>query len=263
MRALRRLFILSWSQTLQYRADLFIWLVAITATPLLSLAIWYATAKSGISPLGPEAILTYYLLIMVVRVATASWRGFQIIQEILNGEIVRYLIRPPAMLWEFVTSNLTAKILQIIPLLGMFTLIMLIWPQAVDLSSLTYASAALFAISVVLAYIISAAFDFSIGLAAFWLEEAQELMSYRFLLTQVASGVLIPFALMPDWLHTSLSLLPFRYTLSAPVEIFMGQVTGIAAWQLIGIQAVWAIGFIIILRTMYVRGLKRYAVPGQ
>jgi ABC-2 type transport system permease protein len=263
MRKIKRLFALSWSQTLQYRADLFVWLTAITATPLLSLAIWHATARSGTGPLEPEAILTYYLLVMIVRVITSTWRGYELAQEILSGSIVSYLIRPPAILWEVVTSNLTTKLLQMIPLLGIAAAIFIVWPQALDLSAITFSSAALFAASLSVAFVISAALDLSMGLAAFWLEEAQELMAYRFLLSQAASGVVIPFALMPGWLSAALSLLPFRYTLSAPIEILTGQVAGPAAWQLLTVQVLWALVFIAILRTMYIRGLRRYALPGQ
>ena len=173
------------------------------------------------------------------------------------------MIRPPLIWLTILTSSLTTKILQLLPLVVAAVIVLTAWPAALDFSSFTAPAIAMFIVSLLIAYVVSAAFDLSMGLAAFWIEEAQELMAYRFLLSQFASGVVIPFALMPSWLHATLSWLPFRYTLSAPIEILMGQVTGVAAWQLIGLQGVWALLFIVILRIMYVTGLKRYAVPGQ
>lgn len=257
-----RIFSLSWSLTLQYRGDLFLWLIAITATPLLSLAVWYSVAASN-SALVPRDILTYYIIIMFVRIATSSWRGFQLSQQILNGQIVQYLIRPPAILWEFVTANLTTKIFQLIIPVPVFLAIAAWKPEYFSPAMYQPNNIIMFIPALLLAALLSFAFDLCLGLLAFWIEDAHEIMSYRFLLTQVASGVIIPFSVMPDWLFTTFSLLPFRYTVSVPAEILLGQATGTVAWQLLGWQFVWATGFFILLRMLYTKGLKIYALPGQ
>lgn len=259
----KRLFSLSLSQALQYRGDLLLWLTAITATPLLSLAIWYTVAQSSTTGLIPRDILTYYIIIMFVRVFTASWRGYHLIEQILNGDIVNYLIRPPAIWGEFLTTPLTTLSLQLtIPAVLLLTVAFtqphLFTPAIFQLSNVF-----LFAASILIAFIISFAFDISLGLLAFWLEDAQELMAYRFTLTQIASGVVIPFAMMPPWLHTAFSFLPFRYIVSVPAEILLGQATGTTRLYLIGIQLVWAAVLVALMRTLFVHGRKRYATPGQ
>jgi len=233
-----------------------------TATPLISLAIWYTIARSNAN-LIPRDILTYYILVILIRLITSSWRGYYLIQQILNGTIVKYLIRPPAIYWDFLVNNLTNKIFQLIFILPILVIAFIIFPDAVSPIIFSLTNLGPFLLSLLLAFIITFTFDLSLGLLAFWLEDAQELMSYRFLLTQVASGVLIPFAMMPDWLYTAFSFLPFRYIISAPAEILLGQVVGPAALQLIFYQVIWAIGFIIIMRVLFVRGLRRYAIPGQ
>lgn len=261
-RQLTRLFILDWSLLLAYRGEIFLWLMAVTATPLLSLAIWYQVAKSS-GPGLQQEILTYYLLLIVVRSASTSWRGYELIREILNGRIVGYLIRPPVIFWEFITKFLTTKVLFLTPSVLLATFLLLISPQSFSPAIFSLPRLGLFFISLLLAVILSFTFDICLGLTAFWLEDAQELMAFRFLLTQVASGVLIPFALMPDWLHLTFSFLPFRYTTSAPVELLLGQVIGPAALQLLGIQLIWSVSLIILMRCLFVRGLKRYDIPGQ
>jgi ABC-2 type transport system permease protein len=261
-RQLTRLFILDWSLLLAYRGEILLWLMAVTATPLLSLAIWYQVAKSS-GPSLQQEILTYYLLLIVVRSASTSWRGYELIREILNGHVISYLIRPPVIFWEFVTEFLTTKVLFLTPSVLIAALLILISPQSFSPTIFSLPHLGLFSISLLLAVILSFTFDICLGLTAFWLEDAQELMAFRFLLTQVASGVLIPFSLMPSWLHFALSFLPFRYTVSAPVEILLGQITGLAALQLLGIQLIWSIGLILLMRFLFVRGLKHYVIPGQ
>ncbi|MBI4021975.1 MAG: ABC-2 family transporter protein [Candidatus Andersenbacteria bacterium] len=259
----KRLLALSWSQTLQYRGDLIIWLTAITATPLLSLALWYTVAQSSTTGLVPRDILTYYIIIMFVRVFTASWRGYRLIEQILNGDIVNYLIRPPAIFGEFLTTPLTTHLLQLIVPALILAAVAITQPHLFTPAIFAMDNLLLFALSLLVAFVISFAFDISLGLLAFWLEDAQELMAYRFTLTQIASGVVIPFAVMPAWLHFSFSLLPFRYIISAPAEILMGQVTGSAALRLLLTQLIWAAAMTALARVLYVRGRRRYAVPGQ
>jgi ABC-2 type transport system permease protein len=261
-RQLKRLFALNWSQLLAYRGEVVLWLLAITATPLLSLAIWYQVARSS-GPAMQQEILTYYLLLIVVRSASTSWRGYELIREILNGQIVSYLIRPPVIFWEFITEFLTTKIFFLTPSLLITLLIIFIYPHSFSLASFSLPNLGLFTISLLLAMVLSFTFDICLGLTAFWLEDAQELMAFRFLLTQVASGVLIPFALMPGWLTTVFSFLPFRYTVSAPVEIFLGQPVGMTTPQLLLIQLAWSIGMLLLMRFLFVRGRQRYVIPGQ
>jgi ABC-2 type transport system permease protein len=261
-RQISRLFLLSWQVTLAYRMEFFLWLLVMSATPLLSLVIWHAIASSSPNLSAPD-ILTYYLLIIFIRTITSSWHGYEIIKHILNGSIVFYLIRPPIIYWELVTSFVARRLIQLFPLLAIVLSLFIFTPNLFHQNIFSSDKLLFFSISLILAAVISFTSDIALGLTAFWLEDAQELMAYRFLLTQVASGVMIPFYLMPDWLHTAFSFLPFRYTVSLPAEIMMGQVAGQNILKLIFIQFIWILIFIVILRVLYRRGLKKYAIPGQ
>lgn len=258
-----RLFSISWSRTLQYRGDLALWFFSVSATPLVSFAIWYSISQGNSQLISAKEILTYYVLIIFIRITTSSWHGYFLIQQILNGTVVNYLIRPRAIYGEFITNNITTKIMQLLIPLPIIFFVLASFPEWFSPTIYNPFNIFMFFVSLLIAFMISFTFDISMGLLAFWLEDAQELMAYRFILTQIASGILIPFALMPNWLFSLLSALPFRYIISAPAEILLAQTQGIASIQLVGIQLLWLIGFVIILRTLYIRGLKRYAIPGQ
>lgn len=258
-----RIFSLSWSEAVQYRGDLALWTIASTLAPLISLAVWYTVATSGQSGVSPQDMLTYYILIMLIEYVTRSWRGVYMAQEILDGSIVRYLLRPPIFFIEHLTETIATKIFQLaLPLLLFATALIalpdLFSPQIFERSNLL-----LGLLSIAIAFLVSSAVDYCVGLLAFWIEEVQELHSYRFLLMEVASGVLIPFAVMPDALFTLFSLLPFRYMVSAPAEILLGQATGEQALTLIGIQLAWSVGLIVLVRVLWIFGLRRYAIPAQ
>lgn len=263
LRAITRVFIMKWSEVLQYRGDLVLWTFAIAITPLVSLAVWYAVATSTQSAQDPRDILTYYILVMLLGIATASWQGFELIQEILSGAIVRYLIRPLSMFWIRIAGTIVTKILQLsVPVLT-FCGVLLIFPHWFSSALFKVEHLLLFIPSLLLAITISFIMDMTIGTMAFWLEDAQELQSYRFLLMQVASGILVPFAVMPPAARDVLGSLPFRYIISAPAEIILGQAEGTAALALLAYQALWVVVLALLLAFVWKRGLKIYAAPGQ
>lgn len=263
LKQIGRLFALSWAYALQYRGDIVIWALTSATTPLVSLAIWYSVAKSGDLPTSTRDVITYYILIFLVAYFTRSWRGIFIIEMILNGGIIKYLLRPPVFLFEFISGNLVTKSLQLAVPLPIFLIAIFVHPSWFSPGLFDWANVALFAVSLTMAYILAFAVDLSVGLLAFWIEDAMELQSYRFLLQEVASGVLIPFSVMPPVARTVLSVLPFRYTISAPVEILLGQVQGRETLYLLAAQAAWMISMVVVMRILWVYGLRRYAIPGQ
>ena len=102
-----------------------------------------------------------------------------------------------------------------------------------------------------------------IGLLAFWTTNTRNMFEVYDLLLLLASGELVPLALFPSWAFGLLTVLPFRYTFSFPIEIFLGKLTpsGIAAGFL------WQLGWLIVLslvaRLMWTRGLRRYSATGM
>lgn len=262
-KAFGRLLILSWSKALVYRVDIFTYLVFSLISPLVALAVWYSVAKNGGLPLNPREVVTYYLFIMFVELMTRAWRGMYLVEQILTGKVVAYIIRPPAILWEFVTSNITTKIIQTTLPLILLLVAVILFPQFFSPNIYEPTRVLLFCLSLALAIALSFSFDLSLGMLAFWLEEAHEIHGYRFFLMQVASGILIPLSVMPPTLQAILNWLPFRYIIAAPVEIIMGQAQALATWQVIGLQALWLLGFAVVLRVLFIFGVRRYAVPGQ
>lgn len=260
---LSTLFVISWHKALVYRGDIAAYLIFSVVAPTVALAIWYTVATGGGLGSSPQHIITYYIFIIFVELVTRAWRGIFLVEQIRTGQIVQYILRPPAILLEFITSNLTTKVVQLVAPIMLLGGALIFFPHLFAPEIYQREHVALFIMSLLLAFILWFSLDLSLGMLAFWLEEANEIHGYRFLLSQVASGVLIPFSAMPEGMHTILSFLPFRYAVSAPVEIILGQVEGSAAWELIGIQAAWAVGFILIMRMLYFYGLRRYAIPGQ
>lgn len=258
-----RLFALEWSRLLQYRADLLMWMAAESAIPLVSLAIWYTVARSQSSPLSATDTFTYYVIIMFVIIATNAWNGFFLARSILNGEIIQYLTRPISPFWPQIANNLMEKALKLTFPLPLALFIFAFWPDYFSPAIYQPAHIAFFIISLILAAALSFVLDLHFGVLAFWLEDIVQLRRYKDILQQATSGILIPLAFLPPVIRYFFAALPFRYMISAPAEILLGQATGLSVLRLLLIQAVWLVTLISTLTVLWRRGLKIYAVPGQ
>src|SRR5687768_14399479 len=114
LRKIGRLFAMEWGTILQYRSDLILWTVGEAAVPLISLAIWFAVARQSTTfAFTPNDTIVYYLLIILVRMLTNAWNGYFFSQEILTGELVRFLIRPMSVFWHHITNNITEKLIKL------------------------------------------------------------------------------------------------------------------------------------------------------
>ncbi len=261
--AIQRLFTMMVGVNLTYRFDILIWTLAEIMLPLVSLSIWYAASRQGASTVSPTDTITYFIIIAFVRSATNTWVGFFLAREILTGEIVKFLVRPLSVFWEHVVDNLTVKVLRLgvpaIILLG----VLAVRPSFISSQVYEPINATLFLLSLILGIILSFTFDTVFAMAAFWLEDAHQILRFQRVFYQIATGVLIPYAVMPALLFSVLKWLPFRYMTSVPVELLLGQISPAAAPTILAVQVGWIVCSIIAVSLLWRRGLKRYAVPGQ
>lgn len=263
LKKIRGMFIVNWSMALQYRADLFLWLLTEAATPLISMAVWYTVAKHSLHGPTPQQTLNYYILTIIVIIATSSWIGFFVSREILDGSIAQRIIKPLSPFWGFIANNIAEKTLRLLIPLPIFVISLFLFPNFFVPSLYQLQPWLLFFISLGLAATLAFCLDMIFGLMAFWLEDAINLRWYKDTLQMITSGILIPVAVMPPSVQTIVNILPFRSIITTPIDILMGNVHGSSLAQSLAIQSMWAIITCTLTVVLWKRGLKRYAPPGQ
>lgn len=263
LKKIRGMFIVNWSMALQYRADLFLWLLTEAATPLISMAVWYAVATSSSQGPTPQQTINYYILVILVAVATSSWIGFFISREILDGSIAPRLIRPLSPFWGFIANNIAEKTLRLLIPLPIFLISLFLFPNFFVPSLYEMQPWLLFLVSLSLAAILAFCLDMVFGLMAFWLEDAVNLRWYKDTLQMITSGILIPIAVMPAKIQAGMSVLPFKSIITTPIDILMGNIHGSSLLQALTIQVAWAAATCLLTAILWRQGLKRYAPPGQ
>ncbi|MEA3430153.1 MAG: ABC-2 family transporter protein [Nanoarchaeota archaeon] len=248
---------------LAYRFDFFVTLF----TAPISLIIYYFLWKSIFEYSGAEiingftftAMVSYYVLNMIVGFFTWSdvekWMQF----DILRGELVFELLKPVRHMTSAICfeggMNLLSIIIQAIPILAVGILFFAM-PAASIINFL------LFIVALIVAYLIYFMISYIIGVAAFWLKRIDGLHRAKKPIITFLAGGLIPLTFFPEGLQAALKYLPFQYVRFIPINIYLGNFGVLESLEFIGIGSIWVLGLYILIRFMWKRAMNKFTGAG-
>ncbi|MCE9580557.1 MAG: ABC-2 family transporter protein [Deltaproteobacteria bacterium] len=249
------------AETVAYRAEFVVWMLT-TTLPLVMLGLWTSVAADGeFRGYSSPDFVAYYLAALIVRNLTGSWVVWQINDEIRRGILAMRLLRPVHPFVAYAASHVAA-----VPLRGLIALpvtVILLATTARD--SLTHdpLQIALILPSLAGAWLLTFAFLFGLGCLAFFIDKSMALLDVYFGVFAVLSGYLIPLSMLPSWLPTVARWLPFRFMLSAPVEVITGRELGAGgAAQLVALQWGYAALILALALALWRAGVRRFEAVG-
>jgi len=249
-----------WNLVLEYRLQVFIWILTIVL-PLIMLAVWLSIAAGGpVAGYDRTRFIAYYLAALIVRNMTGMWFIWEMDSEMRLGALSFRLLKPMNPIVHYMALALSSRPIRLLILVPMSVLAVAWIPGlnwATDFSSLL-----LFAVSLVGAWTILFLMQYTIGLAGFWITRTIGLNDAWFFTYSLTSGYLVPLDLFPPVVREVLAYLPFRYTMSFPVEILTNRVSGIAIFQGIAMQWIWSAAIYLVYQWVWKRGLRRYSAVG-
>ncbi len=261
LKATPAMFRVSLADTVAYRAELAIWVLTATL-PLVMLALWETIAAGApIAGMTKIEVSRYFAAALIVRQLTGAWIVWEMNFEIRNGSLSAKLLKPLHPIWVWAVWTVSAMPFRMIVLTPLIALLAWARPELLTLPAAP--DLALFAVSVTLALALAFLVQTAFGSLAFFMDRSIGMFSLWFGLWSFLSGYIAPTAFFPSWAQNILYYLPFRATLSIPVEILSGRLHGGLAWQEIGIQCVWVCVFGIIARTLWNTGVARYEAFGS
>ncbi|SRR5579884_22867 len=262
MRKYWTVFWVNWQNALQYRGPTFISLLGNILRVAVLLYLWNAIYR-GEGHLGNYSLpdlITYYLLQMVINSLVLSYSSWEIVDQIREGTFSNFLVRPVNYLHYSFMINFSwklfegAMVLVAVGALSFFLLPYISLPSRPE-------TIVFFIVALILGGFLSFAFDFAIGLLAFWLVQAN---AFKYMLQYIVfffAGALLPLDLFPSIFQTVARMLPFRYLVFFPIQVFLEKephpVEGLAA------AGVWVIGLYLFLQFALRRGIARYEAVGQ
>lgn len=183
-----------------------------------------------------------------------------LVEKIRLGEMSMFLLKPAAFPLFLLGNNVGEKLLKSAYLIPV--LLILGSKFGVNLPHIPAIAMISVILSWLLAAILTFLIDFLVLMTTFWLDDIETLDNFATFSLYIFSGHFIPLVVFPQLIQKISFFLPFRYTLSLPVEIVTGR---IVSWQIISgltIQLVWCVATFLLCRTLWKKGLKQYSAVG-
>jgi ABC-2 type transport system permease protein len=246
----------------QYRASLFIWMIAHVLEPLVYLVVWSVVAEGGGGSAGgytTAEFAGYFIMLMLVENVSYTWIMFEYDYRIREGLLSPALLRPVHPIHSDIADNVSSKAITLPFMLVVSAVLALVFrPQ---LSPQWWALAAAIP-ALVLAFFLRFLLEWTLAQAAFWTTRVSAINQSYFVMMLFLSGQVAPLALFPPWLQVTASILPFRWTLGFPVELLLGRLTPAEALIGLGVQAAWVVLAYVLMRLVWRAGIRLYTAVG-
>jgi ABC-2 type transport system permease protein len=258
LRKARALFTLYLSYMLEFRAEIYLWVLA-SALPLILLGVWAQAAEGGAFPLSRVEFIRYFIAVFVVRQFTFIWVIWEFEDLVVTGNLSQLLLQPLDPVWRFLASHLTERVVRLPLVLAVVGLCFVLYPDALWLpSAADFASAgALLA----LAFIARFMLQYMMSMLAFWSERAAAIEELWFVVYLFLSGLIAPLDVYPEQVRRFTELTPFPYLIYYPVNLLLGRGAPLGRAALV--LAAWGALAWIVQRRLWRSGLRRYSAMGN
>lgn len=262
LEAYRAYFRKTFAVQLQYRASLLIWLIGTILEPVIYLVVWSTVANASGGSIGGYTagdFAAYYIVVMIVDHLTFTWIMWEYDYRIRLGQLSTMLLRPIHPVHEDIADNITYKVLTLFVLIPVTAL--LVWLFDPTFDTMIWAVVA-FVPALILSFFIRFLLGWTLAMTAFWTTRTSALNNSFFVVELFLSGRIAPLTVLPAGLRALATILPFRWTLSFPVELFLGRLTQQEALIGLGMQLLWLGICLAGMRLIWRAGVRKYAAFG-
>jgi ABC-2 type transport system permease protein len=252
----------TFASMVQYRASLFIWMIAQVLEPLVYLIVWSTVSNGSGGSVGgytAQGFAAYYLVFMLVNQVTYTWIMWEYEYRVRQGSLSFALLKPVHPIHSDISDNLSSKLITLPILLVVAAgLALLFHPTA----TWTWWAALAFIPALVLAFLVRFLLEWTLAMAAFWTTRVTAINQVYFILMLFLAGQIAPLTLFPRWIQVVADILPFRWMLGFPVELVLGRLTPVQALEGLGVQVVWVVLSLVLIRGIWRAGVRVYSAVG-
>lgn len=257
---------LSWQEYFAYNLHFFFEVTGNIFLMLAIIVLWFAIydgdADRNIGGYTLAMMVTYLLFASLIN--SFLWQtgqGDEINDCINRGFLSNYLVKPinVPVFWLF--KDFARKFLTLI--FGIFELALVFYffkDYLVGPASLNHF--VLFFIAIILSGFFHYFIFYIFSIIAFWIDET---WGERFLIRVIldlAAGAIIPLSLFPPFWQTIFNVLPFKYLVFFPLQIYLGKISFYEmSWEFL-IATVWLLVIIAISMLIWRAGVKKYSAYG-
>lgn len=252
----------TFASMVQYRAALFIWMLAHVLEPLVYLVVW-STVSAGrggsVGDYTTQQFAAYFIVLMLVDHVSFTWIMYEYEWRIREGGLSFALLKPVHPIHMDIADNVSSKAITTpFMLLIAVGLALLFHPVlAPQPWALVAAIPALF-----FAFLLRFLMEWCLAQAAFWTTRVGAINQTYFVLILFLSGQVAPLTLFPYPLQVVAAIMPFRWMIGFPVQLLLGRVTPIDALIGMAAQAAWLGITLMLVRLIWNAGTRQYSAVG-
>jgi ABC-2 type transport system permease protein len=258
-------FELGFQAALEYRANFLVSLVSAAYPIFIQTFMWTAIYRNSAASVVygytyRQMIVYTFLPGLVARIVRTSFE-YDIMDDIKNGKFSTFLVQPLG----YFPYRLCCYFGQKLPGLGMILVILVIVLLGLNVFwglSLEFYRIVVFLVTLALATVLNFVIFYCFSAVAFWVVEIGFLFEGIRIVTILLSGGIFPLEVFGARFLQVMNLLPFKYTVSYPINILNGKLPSgeIAAGMLI--QCVWIAASLALAKYLWRVGGKRYVAIG-
>lgn len=252
------------SEYLVYRLNFILWRVRMSIRLLVIYFLWQAIFQNRgiIYGYDRSQMMTYILLSQVVGTFVQSTKTQDVGNEIQQGNLTNWLLRPINYFQYLISRDIADKLLNLCFACMEITLIsMILRPQlALPQDPLRII---MFIFAVIIGVCLFFCLSLLLGLFSFWTFESWAPRFLFIMISEFLSGGLFPLDILPPLIYKSLLILPFPYLLYFPLEIFIGKFSygQIVVYFMVGFFWITISG--VLLKLIWQKGMKVYTAEGR
>jgi len=250
------------SKEFSYRGQILVWIIADFIKIVGLCFVWIAASKASMD-ISQSYVISYYLLLLLVSKLTTDFTPEYGLRNIVSGVFSNYLLKPFSYLTEYLGVNLASNALRFLIFLPAFVFGAVL-ASKFDLLTFGFNPYHIFLalVAIVLGFLINFLLGNILTLVSFKVKETDGIRIFYYNIAAFLSGEYVPIIFLPFILQFGLQLLPFRYTLSFPVEILTGRLGAYDLQLGFLIASVWLIALWFIYKLTFKSSIKKYEAEG-
>lgn len=180
--------------------------------------------------------------------------------RIRDGDVVIDFLRPLNLQLAGLATYLGERSFSLLPR-GIPTFLVGLTVTGMALSSSPW-SYVLGGVAVVLGMTVSYLCVYALNILGLWLVETRGLQVLYMALAGFFSGLYVPIAIFPDWLHAVALATPFPSMLMTPIDLLSGRLEGASALLALAVQVWWILAIGALGATLTRAGRRHLEVQG-
>ncbi|PLW80306.1 hypothetical protein C0585_03235 [Candidatus Woesearchaeota archaeon] len=258
-----------WKEAFAYRAQYYFTLLLNPLRFLVMIFVWGAiysqNSIDAIQGYSYENLITYFILTNISFTLIYNQVTEKMEEYNKKGDFMVFMIKP----WSFfklslvmtISKRIFAIFAEILPLL----IILLLFFK----DYFIFGNLPLYIVSIGLAFLISYLLAMIIGAFAFWMVSIRSLTWLLNFIMSIFAGLYVPITFFPGALVRVLDLLPFKYMIFVPINIYLGKIpisieNGFfgSVWHSLSIQIFWCLALYFIVVVFWKISLKKFGGVG-